>query len=104
MLLVSTDTLTAKKYVEIGFVKATSVYSKNLAKDIGQSLKSVVGGELKGYTDLLDTVTDIVIQKLEDKAAGMGADAVLGIHYATSNLTEYGAEIIAYGTAVKFVE
>lgn len=103
MLLVSTDTLAGRSYTEIGFVKATSVYSKNLAKDIGQSLKSVVGGELRGYTDLLDTVTDIVIEKLEAKAAVMEADAVIGINYATSNLTEYGAEIIAYGTAVKFV-
>lgn len=103
MLLVSADTLTGKTYTELGFVKATSVYSKNLAKDIGQSLKSVVGGELKGYTDLLDTVTDIVIEKLEAEAVDMGADAVIGVRYATSSLTEYGAEMIAYGTAVKFV-
>ena len=103
MLLVSTDTLASRDYTELGFVKAASVYSKNLAKDIGQSLKSVVGGELKSYTDLLEAVTDAVTQKLEEKALAMGADAVIGLGYSTSNLTEYGAEVIAYGTAVKFV-
>lgn len=71
MLLTSTQTLTDQPYEALGLVRAASVYSKNIAKDIGQSLKSVVGGELRGYT--------------------------------TSNVTEYGTEVIAWGTAVKFV-
>lgn len=103
MLLTSTQTLTNQPYEALGLVRAASVYSKNIAKDIGQSLKSVVGGELRGYTDLLEATVEAVTAKLEDRAQALGADAVIAIGYTTSNVTEYGTEVIAWGTAVKFV-
>ena len=90
MLLTSTQTLTNQPYEELGLVRAASVYSKNIAKDIGQSLKSVVGGELRGYTDLLEATAEAVTAKLEDRAQALGADAVIAIGYTTSNVTEYG--------------
>lgn len=101
--MTSTQTISQCTYEELGLVRAASVYSKNIAKDIGQSLKSVVGGELKGYTDLLEATVEAVTAKLEKKADALGADAVIAIGYTTSNVTEYGTEVIGWGTAVKFV-
>lgn len=103
MLMTSTQTLAHQAYEELGLVRAASVYSKKLAKDVGQSLKSIVGGELKSYTDLLETTVEAVTAKLEARAEKMGADAVIAIGFTTSNVTEYGTEVIGYGTAVKFV-
>ncbi|MEE0435764.1 MAG: heavy metal-binding domain-containing protein [Peptococcaceae bacterium] len=101
--MTSTQTISQCAYEELGLVRAASVHSKNIAKDIGQSLKSVVGGELKGYTDLLEATVEAVTAKLEMKAEVLGADAVIAIGYTTSNVTEYGTEVIGWGTAVKFV-
>ena len=103
MLLTSTQSLTNQAYEELGLVRAASVYSKNLAKDVGQSLKSIVGGELKSYTDLLESTVEAVTAKLEASAEKMGADAVIAIGFTTSNVIEYGTEVIGWGTAVKFV-
>lgn len=103
MLMSSMDVIEGKKLDVLGLVRGTSIYSKNLAKDIGQSLKSVVGGELKTYTELLELTADTATKKMEEKAIEMNADAIVGIRYSTCNLVDGAAEIIVYGTAVKCI-
>ena len=103
MLLSSTSIIEGRKTEVLGLVRGAAIYSKNLAKDIGQSLKSVVGGELKTYTELLEIKADTATKKMEEKAMEMIADAVIGIDYSTCNLVDGAAEIIVYGTAVRFI-
>lgn len=103
MLMSSTNTIEGKKLEVLGLVRGVSIYSKNLVKDIGQSLKSVVWGGLKTYTGLLELTTDTATRKMEEKANEMSADVIVGISYSTCNLVDGAAEIIVYGTAAKFV-
>lgn len=103
MLMSSTDTIDGKQLEVIGLVRGASIHSKNLAKDIGQSFKSVVGGELKTYTELLELTVDTAMKKMEERAEEMNADAIIGIRYSTCNLVDGAAEIIVYGTAAKFI-
>ncbi len=103
ILMSSTNTIEGKKLEVLGLVRGVSIYSKNLVKDIGQSLKSVVGGGLKTYTELLELTTDTATRKMEEKANEMSADVIVGISYSTCNLVDGAAEIIVYGTAAKFV-
>lgn len=104
MILASTNTIEGKKLETLGLVHGVAIYSKNIAKDIGQGLKSLVGGELKSYSDLLRTAVEAATEHLKEAAEAQGADAVVGIGYSTSNLIDGGAEVICYGTAVKFIE
>ena len=103
MLLSSTSIIEGRKTEVLGLVRGAAIYSKNLAKDIGQSLKSVVGGELKTYTELLEIKADTATKKMEEKAMEMSADAVIGIDYSTCKLVDGAAETIVYGTAVRFI-
>jgi uncharacterized protein YbjQ (UPF0145 family) len=88
----------------LGIVTGSSVRAKNIGRDIMAHLKNVVGGELKGYTELLQESRAEAMSRLEREAAGMGANAVLNIHISTSFITEGAAEILAYGTAVVLAE
>lgn len=103
MLITSINTIEGKHLEILGLVRGASIYSKNLAKDIGQSLKSMVGGELKTYTELLELTTDTATKKMEERAEEAGADAIIGTGYSTCNLVDGAAEIIVYGTAVRFI-
>ncbi len=104
MLLATTHTIEGRQLETLGLLHAESIFSKNFAKDIGQGLKSLVGGELKSYTDLLRTAVESANNHLVEAAEAMGADAVVGVQYSTSNLIDGGAEVIVCGTAVKFAE
>lgn len=103
MLLTSTQSLTNQAYEELGLYARQACTAKTSPRMSGQSLKSIVGGELKSYTDLLESTVEAVTAKLEARAEKMGADAVIAIGFTTSNVTEYGTEVIGWGTAVKFV-
>lgn len=87
----------------LGIVKGNVVQSKHIGKDIGAGLKSVVGGELVGYTEMLTEAREIATKRMLDNAAAMGADGVIDVKFASSAIVQGAAEIVAYGTAVKLV-
>ena len=102
MLLVSTETIPGKEFEALGLVKGTVVQSKNIGKDFMAGMKTLVGGELRGYTDMLVEARQIATKRMVDEATAMGADAIVGIRFGSSAIMSGAAEIVAYGTAVKY--
>ncbi|MBO4613894.1 MAG: YbjQ family protein [Bacteroidales bacterium] len=103
MILASIDTIPGKNFEVLGIVKGTVVQSKHIGRDILAGLKTIVGGEIQGYTDMLIEARNIATERMIREAESLGADAVIGMRYCTSAVMEGAAEIVAYGTAVKFV-
>lgn len=103
MILASIDTIPGKNFEVLGIVKGTVVQSKHIGRDILAGLKTIVGGEIKGYTDMLIEARSIATDRMKKEAESLGADAVIGMRYCTSAVMEGAAELVAYGTAVKFV-
>lgn len=101
MKLLNIDYIPGKEIEALGIVKGNVVYSKNIGKDFMAGMKTLVGGELKGYTEMLNDARQIAVKRMVDEALELGADAVLNVRYASSALMQGAAEIIAYGTAVK---
>ena len=103
MILVNTDYITGKELETLSLVKGSTIQSKHLGKDIAQSFKTLVGGELKAYTDMMNDARALATKRMVMEAEAMGADAVVNIRYASSAVMQGAAEVMAYGTAVKFV-
>lgn len=102
MLLYSIEYVPGKEIEALGLVKGAVVQSKNAGKDFMAGLKTIVGGELKGYTEMINEARQIATKRMVDEATTMGADAIIGIRYGSSSVMAGAAEIVAYGTAVKF--
>ena len=102
MKLVNIDYIPVQEFDVLGMVKGNVVQSKNLGKDIGAGFKTLVGGELKGYTEMLQEARQIATKRMVDEAESLGADAVVNVKFASSAIMQGAAEVIAYGTAVKF--
>lgn len=103
MLTVTTDYITGKKLELLGMVKGSTVQSKNIGKDIGAGFKTIVGGELKSYTQMMDEARNIATQRMIQEAQALGADAVVNVRYASSAIMQGAAEVMAYGTAVRYL-
>ncbi len=103
MLLTTTENIPGKNYEIIGLVKGNMIQSKNIGRDIGQGLKSMVGGELATYTQMMNESRAVATKRMVEEAEGMGADAIVMMRYSTSNIAGTAAEVIAYGTAVRYV-
>ena len=103
MVLVNTDYITGKNFEMLGLVKGSTIQSNNIGKDITQSFETLVGGELKAYTQMMDEARALATRRMEEEAEALGADAIVNIRYASSAVMQGAAEIVAYGTAVKFV-
>lgn len=102
MLYTTTETLAGKTITEvIGFVSGNIVHSKHIGRDIMASLKTVVGGELKGYTEMLTEARQEALNRMLAEAKNLNADAVISVRFVTSTITHSAAEIMVYGTAVK---
>lgn len=102
MLLVSTEEIKGKEIKEsLGVVKGEVVQSKNFGRDFMAGMKTLVGGEIKGYTEMIREARQIATKRMVDEATSLGADAVVGIRYGSSAVMQGAAEIIVYGTAVK---
>lgn len=104
MILVNTDYISGKKLEMLGLVKGSTIQSKNLGKDIGQAFKTLVGGELTEYNEMMNDARALATKRMVAEAEEMGADAVVNIRYASAAVMQGAAEVMAYGTAVKFVE
>lgn len=102
MLLTTTERLEGYEVVEtLGMVMGNVVYSKHLGKDIAAAFKTLAGGEIKSYTELLSEARNIALQRMIAEAEKLGADAVIGIRFGSSSVMQSAAEVLAYGTAVK---
>jgi uncharacterized protein YbjQ (UPF0145 family) len=102
MIIVTTDNFPGREYDVIGLVKGSTIQSKNAFKDMGQGLKTIVGGELKSYTKMMSEAREIATNRMIDEAANLGADAIVAVRYNSSSVMQGAAEIMAYGTAIKF--
>ncbi|MCR5775460.1 MAG: YbjQ family protein [Lachnospiraceae bacterium] len=103
MLLVTTDTINGKNLEMLGLVKGSTIQTVNAIKDIGSGLKTLVGGELGSYNDMMGKARTLASDRMIKEAEALGADAIVGIRYSSSSIMQSAAEIMAYGTAVKFV-
>lgn len=102
MKLVSIETIPGQEFEAMDVVKGTVVYSKNIGHDFMAGMKTLVGGEIVGYTEMLNEARAIATKRMADAAEELGADAVVGLRYASSSVMQGAAEVVAYGTAVKF--
>ena len=102
MLIVNTDYITGKDLEMLGLVKGSTIQTKNIGRDITQSLKTIVGGELGAYTQMMNEARQLATDRMIEEARFLGADAVVNVRYATSAVMQGAAEVMAYGTAVKF--
>lgn len=103
MLLTTTENIPGKSYEIIGLVKGTMIQTKNIGRDIGQSFKSMVGGELATYTEMMNESRAVATKRMVEEAEKLGADAIVMMRYGTSSVMAGAAEVIAYGTAVRYV-
>ena len=103
MILVNTDYITGKELEMLGIVKGSTVQSAHAGKDIGSAFKTLVGGELHAYNDLMNTARALATKRMTEEAEALGADAIVNIRYASASIMQGAAEVIVYGTAVKFV-
>lgn len=102
MILVNTDYITGKELEMLGLVKGSTIQSKNVGKDFLQGMKTLVGGELTGYTEMMNEARAKATKRMVEEAQALGADAVVNIRYASAAVLQGAAEVVAYGTAVKF--
>lgn len=102
MLMTTTELVSGREYEVLGLVKGATIQTKNIGKDIGAGLKSVIGGELKGYTEMMETARDLAMQRMEAEAKNLGADAIVCVQFSTSAVMTGAAEVMAFGTAVKW--
>lgn len=104
MKLVSIDSIPGRQIEALGIVKGTIVQTKNIGRDFMAGMKTLVGGEIVGYTEMLNEARQLATKRMVDEAEAMGADAIVGVRYGSSQLMQGAAEVIAYGTAVKLID
>ena len=102
MLLVTTDYIAGKELEMLGMVKGSTIQTKHLGKDITQSFKTLVGGELTAYTEMMNDARALATKRMVQEAEAMGADAIVGVRYGSAAVMQAAAEVMSYGTAVKF--
>ena len=102
MILVNTDYISGKELETLSLVKGSTIQSKHIGKDLANSFKTLVGGELTSYNDMMNEARAIATKRMVEDAEKLGADAVVNIRYASAAVMQNAAEVIAYGTAVKF--
>ena len=103
MLLLNIDSIPGKKIEALTIVKGSVVQSKNFGKDFMAGMKTLVGGEIESYTEMLVEARQIATKRMVDEAQALGADAVINVRYASASVMQGAAEVTAYGTAVKIV-
>ncbi len=103
MILVNTDYISGKTLDTLSLVKGSTIQSKHVGKDIMQSFKTLVGGELKSYNEMMNDARALATKRMVAEAEALGADGIVNIRYASSAVMQGAAEVIVYGTAVKFI-
>ncbi len=103
MLIITAEYVFGKNIEMLGLVRGSTVQTVNAIRDIGAGRKTVVGGTLTKYNEMMDNARRIATDRMEAEARAMGADAVIGVRYTTSSIMQGAAEVLAYGTAVRFL-
>ena len=101
MLIVTIESIPGKTLEPLGLVKGSTIQTVNALRDIGAGLKTLVGGELTKYTQMMDNARKIATDRMAQEAQALGADAIVGVRYSSSSIMQSAAEVMAYGTAVK---
>ena len=104
MFISTTENIPGASYRVLGIAQGAVVQSKHIGRDFMAGLKTIVGGEIKGYTEMMQEARTIATRRMCEQAAQMGADGVVGVRYATSAVVQNAAEVLAYGTAVKLLD
>ncbi len=102
MTIVTTDYVTDREVETIEVVKGSMIQSKHIGRDIMSGLKAIVGGELGAYTEMLNEARAIATKRMVEEAEALGADAIINVRYATSAVMQGAAEVLVYGTAVRY--
>ena len=102
MILVNTDYITGEEFEMLGLVKGSTIQSKNIGRDIAQGFKTLVGGELTAYNEMMNDARALATKRMVAEAEELKADAIINIRYASAAVMQGAAEVMAYGTAVKF--
>jgi len=101
VLVTNVEMIPGRRVVKhLGLVQGSTVRAKHVGKDFMAGLKNIVGGELKGYTELLNEAREEAIERMKQQAQSIGANAILNVRFSTSSITQGAAELFAYGTAV----
>ncbi len=102
MILVNTDYITGKELEMLGLVKGSTIQTKNVGRDIAESFKNLVGGELQSYNKMMNDARALATKRMVEEAESLKADAIVNVRYASSAIMQGAAEVIVYGTAVRF--
>ena len=102
MLLLNIDHIPGREIEALGIVKGSVVHSKHFGKDFMAGMKTLVGGEIESYTEMLDQARQIATKRMVDEAEALGADAILNIRFSSASIMQSAAEVTAYGTAVRY--
>ncbi len=102
MILVTTENVSGKETEMLGLVKGSTIQTVNAIRDIGAGLKTLVGGELTKYNEMMNKARALATKRMLEEAEAMGADAIVSVRYASASIMQNAAEVMAYGTAVKF--
>ena len=102
-MIITTTEQIGKNYEVLGIVKGGTVQTVNVVRDLGASLKTIVGGELTKYNEMMDNARKIATERMVKEAEALGADAIVGMRYSSASIMQSAAEIMAYGTAVRFI-
>ncbi|MBN2651790.1 MAG: YbjQ family protein [Spirochaetales bacterium] len=103
MEIYSIEKLKNREYSEISMVKGSVIMSRHIGSDFAAGLKQIVGGEIKGYSKMLESARTTATERMVEEARGLGADAVVGVRFSTSAIMAGAAEVLIYGTAVKYI-
>ena len=101
MILVTTESITGKQIETLGLVKGSTIQTVNAFKDIGAGFKTLVGGELTKYNEMMNNARALATKRMVEEAQALGADAVVGVRYSSASIMQNAAEVMAYGNAVK---
>ena len=103
MILVTTETIPGKNLETLGIVKGTTIQSVHIGKDIGAAFKTLVGGELQSYNEMMNKARALATERMVKDAQALGADGIVAVRYSSASVMQGAAEVMAYGTAVRFL-
>ena len=103
MILVTTEGINGRELEMLGLVKGSTIQTVNAVRDIGAGLKTLIGGELTKYNEMMNNARALATKRMVEEAEAMGADAIVGVRYSSASVMQGAAEVMAYGTAVKFI-
>ena len=103
MILATTETISGKELEVLGIVKGGTIQTRHVGKDIGSAFKTLVGGELQSYNEMMNSARALATKRMVEEAESMGADAVVCVRYTSASVMQGAAEVLAYGTAVRFI-